>query len=198
MKICKVNGCDRKMRSNGMCAGHVSRMRRGLSLDGPIIPRDHDYPIADRFWSKVDKSGEGGCWEWTAYRTTTGYGKLQDKGKQVFAHRFSWELHNGPLSPGAVIDHLCYNKGCVNPGHMRECTVAENQQNHPGLRSDNTSGHRGVSLVKRTGKWSVRVTAFGKVHYGGNYTDKAEAIRASNELRARVHYVPEIGTAPAN
>jgi hypothetical protein len=62
-----------------------------------------------------------GCWEWLLYRTYQGYGSISaGRGGAVYnrAHRESWRLVHGPIPEGMVIDHLCRNKGCVNPEHL--------------------------------------------------------------------------------
>ena len=75
--------------------------------------------IEDRFWAKVDiSSGPNGCWPWTASGTGTGYGQFWANGKRVLAHRFAYELANGPVPDGFVIDHLCRNRGCQNRQHL--------------------------------------------------------------------------------
>lgn len=78
----------------------------------------------DRFWSKVLMVEN--CWEWIGGRTGSGYGVLWVNGKDVSAHRFSYELHRGPIPAGLAIDHLCRNRGCVNPDHMEPVTTREN------------------------------------------------------------------------
>lgn len=83
----------------------------------------YDYTEKDleRFWSKVDKSGE--CWEWTSQRNN-GYGLFSFKGKPIYAHRFSFFLSNGEYT-GWVL-HKCDNPPCVNPSHLFEGSHQDN------------------------------------------------------------------------
>lgn len=72
--------------------------------------------LAERFWSKV-RIGPG-CWEWTASRWRNGYGQFGMKGTMRAAHRVAYELSIGPIPEDLEIDHLCRNRGCMNPAHM--------------------------------------------------------------------------------
>jgi hypothetical protein len=85
-------------------------------------------PAAERFWSKVDKSGA--CWLWTTGRTGDGYGafyvRRDGRDYLVRAHRFSYELAHGPIPEGAVVRHSCDTPLCVNPAHLLIGTVADN------------------------------------------------------------------------
>ena len=79
--------------------------------------------VIARFWSFVDKSGE--CWVWTGWNNGRYPGFSVGRTK-LYAHRFSYELHKGPIPEGAVIDHTCRNKMCVNPAHLEAVTNQEN------------------------------------------------------------------------
>lgn len=73
-------------------------------------------PLVERFWSKVDKSGD--CWLWKASRDKSGYGCIGSDGKVKKAHRVVWELTFGPIPEGMDVLHRCDNPSCVNPSHL--------------------------------------------------------------------------------
>jgi hypothetical protein len=79
-----------------------------------------------RFMAKVERS-EDGCWLWCASVTNRGYGRFRTKAQgEVFAHRFSYEIHVGPIPEGLHLDHLCRVRRCVNPEHLEPVTCREN------------------------------------------------------------------------
>ena len=73
-------------------------------------------------------AGPSACWEWTASRKPAGYGQLNDRGRIVYAHREAYAAVHGPIPEDLQIDHLCRNRGCVNPAHMELVTTAVNVQ----------------------------------------------------------------------
>lgn len=77
-----------------------------------------------RFSAKVLPGPE--CWEWTGHHDPKGYSKFWFDGSMGYAHRFAYQTFIGPIPDGLVIDHLCKNRGCVNPGHMEPVTLSEN------------------------------------------------------------------------
>lgn len=79
--------------------------------------------LEKRFWSKVHKSEH--CWTWTGLIHHKGYGRLREGSpskKRVLAHRVSYEIQYGPIPSGMFIDHICRNRACVNPAHLRVVT----------------------------------------------------------------------------
>lgn len=74
------------------------------------------------FWTKVRKTDS--CWEWTAARgwnngvPNSGYGQYNVHRKGVYAHRYAWEITNGPIPEKTLVLHKCDNPICVRPDHL--------------------------------------------------------------------------------
>jgi len=101
--LCRL--CDHKAR-NGEFAGDPKW-------------REPGDPV-ERFWSKVDKTGD--CWLWTGTVGRSGFGAFgymkDGAAHNVLAHRFSYELHHGKLARGQHVYQDCLNKLCVHPRHI--------------------------------------------------------------------------------
>jgi len=120
MRVCSVDGCNRKHFVHGLCNMHHLRQRRYGSLDLP------ERDPTERFWPKVEKRGPDECWLWLAGRAD-GYGMFRlDSQTPIRAHRFAYQTVIGPIPAGFTIDHLCRNPLCVNPAHMEAVTRSEN------------------------------------------------------------------------
>lgn len=84
----------------------------------------------ERFWEKVDQTGE--CWLWTGPLHSLGYPqRMWIDGERIYPHRLSHELFIGPIPDGLEIDHLCRVRHCVNPDHLEAVTHAENLRRAP-------------------------------------------------------------------
>lgn len=77
-------------------------------------------PFGERFWEKVDRSGGAtSCWEWTAYKTRSGYGWFNTGNRTPkLANRIAYEIVYGPIPEGLGVLHSCGNRACCNPAHL--------------------------------------------------------------------------------
>lgn len=88
-----------------------------------ILPMKDDSKFLARI--SIDTSG---CWFWKGASNKDGYGVAQIDGKRSYAHRRSFIIFNGPISPGKYICHSCDVPRCVNPDHLWEGTALENNR----------------------------------------------------------------------
>lgn len=115
-----------------------------------------------RFWSKVSVRGEDDCWEWQGNKNHGGYGMVKRRalGGSLMAHRAAYEIVNGPIPDGLVIDHLCRNRTCQNPKHLEAVTQKVNL-------------HRGVDVGGKLAK-----LAKSSCRNGHQYTAENTAARS--------------------
>lgn len=72
--------------------------------------------IAEKFWSKVEKTSD--CWIWLGAKHAKGYGHIHLGNTVEKAHRVSYRINFGTIPFGMFVLHRCDNPGCVNPDHL--------------------------------------------------------------------------------
>lgn len=108
--------------------------REGLAVQATRYPTLTPDQIA-RFWAKVDRTASG-CWEWMAFRKPSGYGQYSAGKRRLAAHRVAYILTVGHPPADLDLDHLCRNRGCVNPDHLEPVTRRENLRRGIGHGSE--------------------------------------------------------------
>lgn len=111
----------------------------------------------------------------------SGYWTIHLRGEDYHAHRLAW-LYEFGRWPTVEIDHINRDKLDNRLCNLREASRSQNNANI-GLPAHNTSGFKGVSYFKQTGKWTAYITRDGKRRHLGTYTT-AEAAAAAYDQAA--------------
>ena len=91
----------------------------------PCNQKFQAIPARERFLTRINRD-ENECWLWTGRLHKLGYSVIWVNGKDMAGHRYSYELHKGPIPEGLSLDHLCRIRHCVNPDHLEAVTHKEN------------------------------------------------------------------------
>lgn len=163
-------------------------------MSGKTNMKKKDQTCEERFWSKVNRLGDQDCWEWPeGGRTTFGYGKFTYKNKIIQAHRFSYQLHKGPIPKGMCICHTCDNPPCVNPNHLWAGTAADNSRDmvtkgrHPKLRRSVNKTGLPEGVTKNGKRYKALAWKDKKRHYLGTFDSPIAAGAAYQKFISLKH-----------
>ena len=112
---CSVSECNSPIATKGYCNRHYLRQYRGNPIDKKSC---YELTLNERFYGFFEVDELTGCWLWTGGKNKKGYGQFKYKMKSYIAHRLSYELHVGTLTPGMLVCHSCDTPPCVNPSHL--------------------------------------------------------------------------------
>lgn len=141
-----------------------------------VYTRKPGVPLKELFEAKYQLNQETGCWDWTAYTTSTGYGQLRVGGKTAKAHRFSYELYAGPIPKGLFVLHRCIgNRKCVNPAHLYIGTAADNTADKVAQGRQSRAGPKVSAKGSEVGNSKLnelQIEEIRELYALGNYTQK--------------------------
>jgi hypothetical protein len=108
-----------------------------------------EVPVVERFWLQVGKTI--GCWTWKGRVDKDGYGEFYP----LMAHRFSWQLHNGPIPENLCVLHHCDNPPCTNPDHLYIGTPSDNAHDRM-IRGRERGELHGMAIVNESQVREIR------------------------------------------
>jgi hypothetical protein len=105
-----------------------------------------------------------------------------DQGGQVtqLLHR----VVAGRMGIDGEVDHKDHDGLNNRRSNLRSATSQQNKANQ-GLRLDNTSGVKGVSWCKQTGKWRAKIKVNGQTRHLGRFDDKQLAEATVRDAREK-------------
>jgi hypothetical protein len=113
--LCKAEGCQKPVRSRGMCGAHYQLWKRF----GDLFPRAASNHAGAEFISRAIQYRGDDCLLWP-YGKNAGYGSVQLDGHSQRAHRIVCEAVYGPPPfSNADAAHACGMRACCNPSHLR-------------------------------------------------------------------------------
>lgn len=97
----------------------------------PNVAKYRDLASRDDTWARMVNStnfaASKGCWEWQSTMNENGYGIFtHHEMGGVLAHRLAMHVAGRPVPVDMTVDHLCFNRKCVNPGHLDIVPIAVN------------------------------------------------------------------------
>ena len=115
---------------------------------------------------------------------TLGYTVMRVDAKDYLAHRLVWFWHHNEWP--RVIDHIDMNRSNNRIENLRACEKVQNLWN-VGPNRDNSSGYKGVSFHKDTGRWQARIHCRGVSHHLGLFDTTEEAHKAYVASSIKLH-----------
>lgn len=115
---------------------------------------------------------------------TNGYTQIKLDGVIYKAHRLVW-LYVYGCWPSHQVDHINGIRDDNRLANLREADNKQNQEN-TGLKSNNSTGFRGVVWYKRHQKFMARVHHHGKQIHLGYFDTAKEAAAAAAAERAEL------------
>lgn len=126
-------------------------------------------------------------------RAIGGYLRVAVRTRRLLVHRVAWCIVHGAIDDTKHIDHINGNRTDNRICNLRMVDARTNLENSLEIKRKSTSsGLRGVSFCKQTGRWASVIMASGKRHHLGRFSTKEEAADAYLSAKLRLHpgFVP--------
>ena len=138
-------------------------------------------------FTRVGARGNGGYWRAGSIagsvNKVNGYVEIWVDKKSYTGHRLAFLAMTGEF-PSQNVDHIDLNRSNNVWANLRASTQLQNTWNMPKSKS-NTSGFKGVSRRKDTGRWGARIKAEGQYLSLGSFDTPTAAAEAYRQAAVR-------------
>lgn len=200
---CCFPGCEKPVFGHGLCQGHCVQRRKGKELRSlnfirPLVPNENKagtvlVPLTKGLVAVIDECDAEAVsrFNWHArkglrkgpsyaqFTRTDGYGRTI----VTTLHRFLWTSWGNP--DAEVIDHKNGDGLDCTRENLRAASASDNARN-VSKRANNTSGFKGVSFHKATGKFSAQIVVNGKSRHLGLFRTADAAAVAYDDAAKRL------------
>lgn len=171
-----------------------------MNLSSTIIPKsDQRHTVTQsELQALFNYDPESGHFQWIVSRrgrnlnrpagtvdAADGYCRIRIGGRPYAAHRLAWLYVHGEW-PSSVIDHIDGDRSNNRLANLRPATLQQNQFNRRVKRTSST-GSKGVSLDRRSGRFQVAIKIGGVKRWVGYFDTVEEGSAAYNEIAETIH-----------
>jgi len=154
---------NRSIKLRSIYFGNVRNITKGNLLKPKSVPKKNNY-VCYEVYIANEKGGK----------------QNHHKIHQLVAKAFIPNPNNY-----TEIDHIDRNTANNRVENLRWVNRSENCRNMK-MRTDNTSGHRGVFFSSQKQKWVVSFEINKKKHYGGSFNSIEEAVACRDKIFAEI------------
>lgn len=199
-ETCTYPGCGRPHEAKGYCTSHYSQWRSYQEVRPPVkgvpspIRIEGDVAYVTLFGTDLTSgrlgaavaeavidAGDTGLVSAYRWRMQSGYATTNVGRKHAWMHR----LILGLTAETDEVDHVDGDRKNNVRSNLRVTSRPKNAQNK-GVRSDSTTGVRGVSFDKRKDLYRAKVVVGGVHHSGGRHKSLIDAEKAASDLRTEL------------
>lgn len=120
---------------------------------------------------------------WPLYRDDKGYGRINyENNVPTYTHIVAYKLVNKDIPEGYEVDHLCRNRGCYNPAHLKAVPLPDNRPGRQQEKRDKNLKRRvDANLRDPQVRLILRLYEMGEIGGPWNIADLLELKRKNVE-----------------
>ncbi len=204
MRLCSVENCGMKHRTNGFCDKHNKQVRKY----GSVLERTKNDPnefiiendicriklyntnceeITETIFDlKYKEEIEKYKWRMSNKYVVSTWIDTNNKKHNMYLHQAIIQLSGQEVPIGYEIDHIDRNPLNNLENNLRVCTISQNRQN-VDIKCNNSSGYKGIVWHKKDKKWYARIRINNQIINIGIFNTPEDAAKAYDVAAIKYH-----------